>query len=225
MNTASASPASTHVASARPIGWSTLLSCLCVFSAFIASTAWMTRAFEQWTFEDLRVAEAARGELTAPATPIRTSKGVRATLFDTRDASAVYLVDFVYTTCATVCQSLGSEYFRMQQALDADADSRVHLVSLSFDVSHDAQAALNRYALAHKADPARWTIAAPVSEAENQTLLRGLGIVAIADGFGGYVHNGSIHLIDGRGVVHGIYELEQWPTALAAARALGEVRR
>jgi protein SCO1/2 len=229
MNTASASPAPAHAAPVRPagkpIGWPTLLSCLFVFGAFVASTAFMTRAFEQWTFEDLRVARAARGELIAPPTQVRTSKGARETLFDGRDANAVYLVDFIYTTCTTVCQSLGSEYFRMQQALVADAGSRVRLLSLSFDVSRDTQADLNRYALTHRADASRWTIAAPASDAKNRELLHRLGVVAIADGFGGYVHNGSIHLIDGLGVVRGIYDFEQWPAALAAARMLGEARR
>jgi protein SCO1/2 len=32
-------------------------------------------------------------------------------LFD--GTKQVYLVDFIYTRCATICQALGAEYFQM----------------------------------------------------------------------------------------------------------------
>lgn len=44
--------------------------------------------------------------------------------------------------------------------------------------------------------------------------------MAIPDGEGGFVHNGAIHLLDERGRLRGLFELEQWPQALAAARLL-----
>ena len=46
------------------------------------------------------------------------------------------------------------------------------------------------------------------------------GVVAVPDGFGGFVHNGAIHLIDADGTLRGIFDLDEWPQALERAIAL-----
>jgi len=132
----------------------------------------------------------------------------------------VHLVDFIYTSCATMCQALGSDYQRMQRALDDQSAQRVQLVSMSFDVERDGQAELAAYATRHGAQPGLWTVAAPLTAADKHQLMQQLGVVVVADGFGGYVHNGDIHLIDAAGVLRGIYAYDQWPAALTAARSL-----
>jgi protein SCO1 len=108
----------------------------------------------------------------------------------------------------------------MQKALDATPSRSVRLLSLSFDVDRERQAELASYAAQHRAKPEHWMVAAPVSSTVNRRLLAGLGVVAISDGSGDYVHNGDIHLIDATGRVHGIHGFDRWPDALAAARAL-----
>jgi protein SCO1/2 len=142
------------------------------------------------------------------------------TLFDGKRPGEVHLLDFIYTTCPTLCQALGSEYQRMRRALDDLPAKGVHLVSLSFDVARDGQSELAAYAARHHAQPGHWTVAAPLTAEGNRRLMQQLGVVAVADGLGGYVHNGEIHLIDAAGVVRGIYAYDQWPAALAAARSL-----
>ncbi len=142
------------------------------------------------------------------------------TLFDGNRPGEVQLLDFIYTTCPTLCQALGSEYQRMQRALDDLPATGVHLVSLSFDVARDGQGELAAYAARHRAQPEHWTVAAPLTAEGIRRLMQQLGVVAVADGLGGYVHNGEIHLIDGAGVLRGIYAYAEWPAALAAARGL-----
>ena len=55
--------------------------------------------------------------------------------------------------------------------------------------------------------------------------MRSLGVVVIPDGMGGFVHNGSIHLLDGQGLLRGLYGYDGWPQALADARRLSEETR
>jgi protein SCO1/2 len=182
----------------------------------------ITDGFELWTFEDVRREEAREGRLAAPAVRARTASGEEVELWAPRgDGSAVYLVDFIYTSCPTLCTVLGSEFSQMQSELVASsAPHRPRLLSLSFDVERDGPAELAGYARRHRADPALWTVAAPDTATEERRLLRALGVIAVADGSGGFVHNGAIHVIDGHGVVHGIYDYARWREALRAASQL-----
>lgn len=203
----------------------TLLTCLLLAGLFVGGIAHLTRGFEAWTFETLRRIDAADAKLYAPALSLRDAQGHSLLAFDdARTGAPVYLVDFIYTRCMTVCQVLGSEYQRMQQILRDTGQSRVRLLSVSIDPANDTQVALQSHGELHKADPAFWTLTAPRDESAGRDALRQLGVVAIPDGFGGYVHNGSIHLIDARGRVHRIFDYDQWPQALAAASRLARSR-
>jgi protein SCO1/2 len=201
--------------------WPTLTACLAAGLLFAAATHHLTRGFEHWTFEALREQDAALGRLGAPATPLRTASGETLTLWGA-DAGRqhVTLVDFVYTTCPSVCQALGAEYTQMQAQILAlpSGAPQPRLLSLSFDLAHDGPAQLAAYARQHRADARTWTVAAPTTQRALDTLLDRLRVVVVPDGFGGYVHNGSIVLVDGAGTVRGLYDLAQWPQALAAAR-------
>jgi protein SCO1/2 len=198
----------------------TAWACALTFAFAVAAIGTLTRGFEHWTFEDLRQAQARLGELRAPPIAARTSRGELRTLFDGKAPGEVQLVDFIYTACPTLCQALGSEYQRMQRALDDLPAKGVQLVSLSFDIARDGQAELAAYAARHRARPEHWTVAAPLAAADNRQLMQQLGVVVVADGLGGYLHNGEIHLFDADGVLRGVYAYDQWAAALAAARRL-----
>jgi protein SCO1 len=135
-------------------------------------------------------------------------------------AGRVRLVDFIYTRCASVCQALGAEFYQAQEALRFADNTNVELLSISIDSDHDGSAELRGYARRFHADPAWWTVAAPVSPSEGRRTLRELGVVAVPDGLGGFVHNGAIHVVDVDGRVRGIFDYADWPSALAAARGL-----
>ena len=72
----------------------------------------------------------------------------------------------------------------------------------------------------HRADPARWLVAVPDSDAALSRLLRETGVVAIGDGAGGYAHNAAIHVITSSGRLMALFDLERYEEALAFARAL-----
>lgn len=205
--------------------------CLAMLAGFVWGLHRFTAGFEVWTFEGRRELEVRSAALQAPAVALRGVSGHAPTLWrDGREASAVYLVDFIYTRCPSVCQALGSEYQQMQRELAAQAAAgaatgSVHLVSVSFDVEHDSPPRLAQLASSLDADPAWWTFVVPATREDAQSLLQGLGVVAVPDGQGGFVHNGAIHLLDARGRLRGLFQSSQWPQALAAARQLAAMPR
>ena len=205
---------------------SVLLACL---------LAKATGDFEHWTFESLRRARAAEGGLQAPDVLLIDNLGrvsrpwaERAPGEERPARGDVLIVDFVFTRCTTVCQSLGTAFQQMQAQLEADRLAAVHqrggagvrLLTISFDPGHDDVVALQAYAQRHRVDPSLWTVAVPSGIGETQQLLRALGVVVIADGWGGYAHNAGLHVVDGGGRLAGIYDLDAWPRALSHARAL-----
>lgn len=204
----------------------TLLAALGLLVGFVALVGQLTRGFEYWTFEALRRDDAAGARLLARPVRLSGPHGPAPTPWPGQ-VGEVFLVDFIYTRCPTVCSALGAEYTRMQRALRErfGSDSPIRLVSIAFDRAHDTPAALRDYGIAHRQAPELWQIGTPVDAAAQDALLRSLGVVAVPDGMGGFVHNGAIHLIDAGGTVRGIYDLERWPQALERALALAAAGR
>lgn len=210
-----------------PSRWCSALLCLALGVVF-AWGAWrQTGGFEVWTFEGQRQMQMAAGELRAPVVTLRHADGREAAAPWQADsaAPAAYLVDFIYTRCPGLCRALGSEYQQMQHQLIVrgrhdPAYRHVQLLSVSFDVAHDGVPQLQHAATQWGAQEAHWRLAVPASEADSRSLLRGLGVVAIPDGAGGFVHNGDIHLLDRQGRLRGLFGFDEWPRALAAAREL-----
>ena len=200
--------------------WPTLCACAAVLGLFFWATFGLTRGLEHWTFEELRRDDAAHGRVAAPPIAIRTAGGETRALWTGGERAPVYLIDFIYTTCPTLCQALGSEYAQMQAQLLAapPAAAQPRLLSLSFDLERDRRDELAAYARLHGADARVWTVAAPLTRAERDRLLARLGVVVVPDGFGGFVHNGSIVVVDGHGTVRGVFDVARWQEALAAAR-------
>src|SRR5512139_6220 len=197
---------------------SAILSLLMVGALAVGLYRW-TAGFEVWTFEGRRERQVRQGELVARAVPLHTVGP--AALWGGQAPAGAYLVDFIYTRCPSVCRALGSEYQQMQRQLAAQP-AAVRLVSVSFDVAHDTPQQLAAFGSTQHADPRWWTLAVPTSEAHAKALLRSLGVVTVDDGQGGFVHNGDIHLLDAQGRLRGLYALDEWPQALAAARALAD---
>lgn len=68
------------------------------------------------------------------------------------------LVDFIYTHCTDACPMLSSTFSQVQRKL-ADQSllgSKVVLLSVSVDPTHDTPAVLGEYAQSFKADPNSW---------------------------------------------------------------------
>jgi len=179
-----------------------------------------TAGFSAWTFEDRRRLLASRGELVAPPIVIVDDAAAVRTLWSKDEHRTVRLVTFVYTRCASVCSALGGEDLQLQRELEQGPPTSIRLVTLSFDTARDDTHSLHRYATRFHADPRWWTVAAPTDPRAGASLREALGVVAVPDAFGGYVHNGDIHLIDAEGRLRGIFDFANWSQALQAARHL-----
>lgn len=209
----------------------TVALCAALLATFVWGLYRYTANFGVWTFEGRRQLALQAGNLRAPQVPLRGMGTTPITLWGSASSPpAAYLVDFIYARCPSVCRVLGDEYQQMQTQLAAQrasspASAAVHLVSISFDAEHDDPASLREYAREHRIDPALWTLAIPATAADTQALMRSLDVIAIPDGLGGFVHNGAIHLLDASGRLRGLYEFDQWPQALEAAKQLATARR
>jgi protein SCO1 len=210
----------------RPLG-TTLLACAVLLLVFVSVLHRLTGGFEYWTLEEVRRADAGKGRLLATAIPLRTAHGeVYAAWGEARSETVVHVVDFIYTRCPTVCQTLGSAFQRMQAELAGDtfAPRAIRLLSVSIDPGNDGPRELTAYADQHRADASIWVVAAPRTAQDLERLTRRLGIIVIPDGTGGYVHNGSIHVVDRNGAVRAVYDHEAWEQAVLHARRLVEAR-
>lgn len=200
----------------------TLLACALLLAAFVTAVGRLTAGFEHWTFEGLRRQAAANGEMHFPAMELIDSSG-RPLRFQAGGNGQVMLVDFIYTSCESVCQSLGVEFFQAQQQIQQDA-SGVRLLSVSVDPLRDTPPALTAYGKRHRADERLWTLAAPGTADDGQQARRKLGVIAVADGSGGFAHNGALHVVDRSGRLAGIFDTTEWQRALALAKQLDEAR-
>lgn len=191
----------------------TLAVAALLIAGFLAALAHFTAGFRVVTAEDARRLRLAEEEVRL--SPVALTDSAGATLTPWPASNAVYLVDFIFTRCQTVCTQLGGEYQRMQQRIiDADLGQRVKLLSVSFDPAFDTPQALAGYARRFGAEPLIWRVGVPRRADELDRLLRESGVLVIADGRGGYAHNAAIHVIDGRGRLLRAFDYGQFEQAL-----------
>jgi protein SCO1/2 len=134
------------------------------------------------------------------------------------DGRAV-VIEFIYTTCPTLCVALGESFSILQDTIKAAGVSdRVRLVSISFDPVRDGPQALADYARSHGADGRLWITARPENGRDLQALLEAFGVIVIPDGLGGFVHNAALHVVDREGRLKAIFDIGEEAKVLAAVR-------
>ncbi len=127
------------------------------------------------------------------------------------------LVGFVYTQCGTLCPRLSGRFAELQERIHARHPSDVRLLSVSFDPEHDTPERLGEYARHFSAEPGLWDFARVRDPRELREWLSVFGIVVIPDARGGFEHNAAIHVVDPRGRLIGVFDLDEIDAALQAA--------
>lgn len=151
----------------------------------------------------LRVAvERAPRALPPVALTDQNGQTVRFDAFEGR----LILVDFFYSRCTDLCPILNDAMARIRDALPPAALGRdLVLLSISFDRPFDSVEELQRYARIFDADGVTWRMTR-VDDADGlRALLETFGVVVIADGHGGFQHNGAIHLVGRDGRLRQVY--------------------
>jgi cytochrome oxidase Cu insertion factor (SCO1/SenC/PrrC family) len=88
------------------------------------------------------------------------------------------IINFIFTTCTTICPPLTATFRKVQQELGERAGRDVHLISISVDPTIDVPERLRDYAAQFKAGPG-WTFVTG-SRSDIDSLLKAFG-VAVAD--------------------------------------------
>ena len=191
-----------------------------------AAASWLTYGFQVWTDEGARRLEVALRPIPAPAVGLQ-GPGLASSLPALLgEDGGVTIVDFIYTHCETVCLTLGSSFQQLQAALHADLaaghDTKLRLLSISFDGAHDTPAVLQAYARSLQADPALWHWVRVPDAAEQQALLQRLGVVVVPDGRGDYEHNAAFLVLDAQGRMVRVFDLAEQQLALDSVRHLAK---
>ena len=132
----------------------------------------------------------------------------------------VWLVDFVYTRCQTVCSSLGTIYQQLQTQVEARGmQGKVGLLSISFDPANDDAAALAAYSKRMRMNPAVWQIATLSNWQDRRRLLDEFGIMVVPAPLGEFEHNAALHVVTSLGKLVKIIDYLDHTTALDAAMA------
>ncbi|MFI5397658.1 MAG: SCO family protein [Candidatus Binatia bacterium] len=71
-------------------------------------------------------------------------------------AGSVWVADFIFTRCGSICPTLSRQMAKLQGALARAGNESVRLVSFSVDPAHDTPEVLRDYATRFHADPNRW---------------------------------------------------------------------
>lgn len=135
-------------------------------------------------------------------------------LSQTSLAGGIWVADFIFTRCPSLCPMLSAQMAKIQTALGRDAGPSVRLVSFSVDPANDTPDALRTYAERFRADTSRWLFVTGEREALHALIRDGFHLAVAdrpesqnTDGEGLITHSDRFVLVDGdlqiRGYYHG----------------------
>ena len=138
----------------------------------------------------------------------------------------IWIADFVYTRCQTLCSALGTVFQRLQQnIIEQGLQDQVGLLSISFDPRNDTPAALYQYQQRMRLDPAVWQIVSLQFESDRRALLDSFGIIVIPAPLGEFEHNAALHLLTSEGNLVQIVDLAQADIVIDLALSLAHQRK
>jgi protein SCO1 len=115
-----------------------------------------------------------------PNVPLRTQGNETVRFYDDLVKGKVVLINFMFTSCTTLCPRSTENLVKVQQALGDHAGRDVFMVSISVDPQTDTPAVLKEYSERFHTKPG-WTFVTGKA-ADIDRLQRGLGVVDIDDG-------------------------------------------
>ncbi|MBV9959357.1 MAG: SCO family protein [Acidobacteria bacterium] len=111
--------------------------------------------------------------LKIPDTTVYDQNGRQLNFYTDLVKGKTVAINFIFTTCTTICPPLSATFRRVQQSLQEQAARDVQLISISVDPVTDVPARLKEFAAKFKAG-ANWTFVTG-SKPEIDDLLRALG--------------------------------------------------
>lgn len=84
------------------------------------------------------------------------SEGNEVALADTLDVSEPVMLNFIFTSCTTICPAMSATFSQVQSKLGEEGEA-VRMISISIDPEHDSPAQLSEYAKRFEAGP-QWSL-------------------------------------------------------------------
>ena len=122
-------------------------------------------------------------------------------------AGKIYVADFFFTSCPTICPVMKKEMLRVYEQFKGNPNFRI--LSHSIDPSHDTQAVLKDYAeKLGVPDAATWNFLTGDQEKIFEIGQTSYLTTTMADDMepGGFLHSGAFLLVDQQGRIRGVYD-------------------
>jgi protein SCO1/2 len=122
-------------------------------------------------------------------------------------AGKIYVADFFFTTCPTICPVMKKEMLRVYEQFKGEPNFRI--LSHSIDPTHDTQAVLKDYAeKLGVPDAATWNFLTGDQEKIFEIGQTSYMTTTMADELepGGFLHSGAFLLVDQEGRIRGVYD-------------------
>jgi protein SCO1/2 len=144
--------------------------------------------------------------------PEFTLSGVDGKPFGSRDlAGQVYVVNFFFTRCGSICPAIMRGVGRLQAGFAERGIEGIRLVSISVDPAYDTPEVLKEYGASHGVDPTRWTLLTGDQERVRTLVVDGFKTPMERAPDGGptlveVAHTGKLVLVDAHGRIRGYYD-------------------
>jgi protein SCO1/2 len=122
-------------------------------------------------------------------------------------AGKIYVADFFFTSCPTICPVMKKEMLRVYEQFKGEPNLRI--LSHSIDPNHDTQAVLKDYAeKLGVPDAATWNFLTGDQEKIFEIGQTSYLTTTMADDMepGGFLHSGAFLLVDQQGRIRGVYD-------------------
>lgn len=127
----------------------------------------------------------------------------------------VWVTDFIFTTCPTVCPRLTEQLAAV--AKDLKGDPNVRFLSITVDPENDTPALLATFAGKYGVDAEQWRFVTGEPAAVESTVLQGFKMALGRAGDGNLFHAERFVVVDKRAHVRGVYDAD--PDGIMALRA------
>ena len=150
--------------------------------------------------------------VSVPDFNLTTQQGKPLTLSDMK--GKIWVADFIFTNCPTICPAMTQEMARLQSEFVADP---VYFVSFSVDPERDTSKVLSRYATAYGADDRRWHFLTGDKTHIYQLAEKGFSLAAGHNGTE-LLHSTRFVLITPDGNIYDYYDSRSKPALLRLRR-------
>lgn len=167
-----------------------------------------------WSVYDTK-SEATAAKETAVSVPDFSLTNQQGKLLALSDmAGKIWVADFIFTNCLTICPAMSQEMARLQSEFVTDP---VYFVSFSVDPERDTSEVLARYAAKYGADDKRWHFLTGEREDIYELAKDGFSLAAGHNG-SEVLHSTRFVLVASDGRIYGRYDSRSKPAMLRLRR-------